>query len=192
MKVALLLLVIVALAQLGSCTSPLDLETSRLDSVIVPSVKLRTMSTTVWSGNGTLDTMVIFDWAPIEDTLYFKLKEDSDPPRLTLYTRLTNDTIEASPSPIELEMLVIDLKDLPANGTFTIGDQGSGMSRIIAWVKVNGQRTVANPLSRNFEGVVQLTYTDSPVKRVDGTITITVPTSETNNVTIVVQVAGEA
>jgi len=193
MKTILLLLAIAASMQLSSCTPSLDLVTPRIDSVVVSSVKLRTMSTMIWSGNDAHDTLVTLDWAPVEDTLYFKLKENYDPPRLSLYTKLLNDTTVNNLSAIRLESLTIQFDEIPADGTTELktrpGTPGSG---VYATGKIGGLVFLTNFFPRNFSATATLTYHATPVQRVEGTIIITIQTSDTHRIRIVTAIVGEA
>ena len=190
---ALVLLAALLLAGLGACTSPLDLETRRLDSILVPGMKLQTITTNVFNGNGVVDTSAVINWVSVTDTLYFKVKTGSEPPRVSLYTVMRNDSTVDSAAPIKLKRLLIRLEDLPAVGTYELsGVTTAGHNSVSATLTINNTTYSTNLFSRNFQAQLQLNSITTPTRRVEGKITLSIDTGGGRRLLVISEIVGEA
>jgi hypothetical protein len=197
MKILLLLvLALPALAYLGACTSPLDLNTPRIDSVVAPAMKLRTMWTTVMSGNGNFDSVAITNWVYKVDTLYFRATRDGTPPVFSMFARLVRDTTADTLSKtIVLDGIRLRLNNVRGDSVVQLRGNlflsPNGPSTFFMNIHIGDSAYVVNGNTPGATGLATFNYILEPTIQIEGTITFTVQISATHRVTVITRLTCE-
>jgi hypothetical protein len=178
----------------SSCTSPLELDTPRIDSVLVGSMKLRSAHVAVESGNTSgilkIDTTAIDPWRFRVDTASFRVERVDGAPTLTMLLRMRADSTNSNPS-IKLQVLDVALTRAPMSDSLDVSTLDRAGNRIFTRteVLVGGAPTMypVNPLSPP-AAFARLRYRDVPERGIGGTITVEIPANGTHRLRIVLTI----
>lgn len=183
-----------ALFSIGSCATPLDLETPRIDSLLTATVKMRSMTMAVKSGNGSIDSMAIANWKFIQDTLYFRMSRTGDPPSTSLYLEVSDDLPTDNPI-ITIEEFHLRLVDVPVRDSIQLtGDPSKNETGIYARVAVTSGsqqlRYTTNLANANYWAKAKLTYIPTPTRTIKGTVELILQANGNHRVTMITAIEG--
>lgn len=153
---------------LASCTSPLEVNTERIDTKLTNGLKLRTISTSVRITRGTDTSMTQEEWAYTVTASSFRADTTADPPGISL--RLA---MQGSPGPAEsswLKEISIRLDDTGSTGSIPLAAAANGGNSIGATVMIGGvehRSTLADNANASLHHFIR-----DGVRAVQGTIVL--------------------